>query len=379
MFVRSIEKTIVKLSEDESFRRKLDSLLAIARTPFIKAAVGDALDLDSIENAVSSIVNDTKVLEVIRIAGNALECYSVNRFVSVNSEKELEDRAFELSKKKLFWGAVYFVNSDSKDNETTYKLRMETENTPKTVENKNRFWFPDPEKSFALNLRYHRGFIQIQTQIDQAIIKYEIDKRTPAAPVKDTKVSDDIDDFDFETFEDKFGSKEDESPMKPTTSTSAQPTSSSDFDDFDSEWDNIVTASKTSSKSPIEIPSFYEDLDTTTTESTPSDETTTLTFDGQDEEVSKTRNKRQSGILDLLTGKSSQNESQKKTYYTKQMPFPKYVFDAFMRGVYFSQGMQLGFFFALIIHVASFVRNKIWFRESENLKVNNRNLRCECA
>lgn len=368
VFVRSIEKTIEKLQEDESFRRKLESLLAIARTPFIKAAVGDALDLDSIENVISSLINDTQVLEVIRTAANAIECYSVDRFVPVNSEKELEDRAYELSKKKIFWAALYFLNSDTNENETTYKLRMETDNSPKTVENKNRFWFPGAEGSFALDLRYHRGFVQIQTQIDQAIMKYEIEKRKPAVNVTATKVSDDIDDFDFDTFDDKYGSNKEQGtpkskPLKPSASS---------FDDFDAEWDSITSMQDSSPKTPIDIPNFDDFTtipETTTTTESSSDETTTQTFDEIDDEV-VTRSKRQSGILDLLTGKSSsQNETAKKTYYTKQMPYPKHIFDAYMKGIYLSQGIQLAFFFALIIHVASTVRNKIWFRESENLKV----------
>jgi hypothetical protein len=73
--------------------------------------------------------------------------------------------------------------------------------------------------------------------------------------------------------------------------------------------------------------------------------------------------------LGIKLGGVPDNSTAKKTYYTKQMPYPKYIRDPYMKGIYISQGIQLCFFFALIIQVASSVRQKIWFRESENLKV----------
>lgn len=364
VFVRSLETTLSKLKEDEAFRRKLDSLLVLARSDFVKAAVGDSLDIEAIEGILTSLLNDTKIAEVLNVAGNALECYSTNRFVPVNSERELEDVAFNLSKKKLLYAALYFTDSDNNENQTTYKLRMETDNSPKTIENKNRFWFPGAEAIMALDLRYHRGFVQIQSQIDQAIMRYEMAKRNPANDTTNTKVSDDIDDFDFETFE-------------------KQP-SKDGWDDFDEEWDKIATQTTVKSTDiDDDFRSFDQDFLSndnnnantetvtikTTTESSSEEESTTISDDTG-------RSKRQASggmgsILDLLGGGGSKNETPaKKTYYTKQMPYPKYIRDPYMRGLYLSQGIQLSFFFALIIHVSSSVRQKIWFRESENLKVN---------
>lgn len=81
-----------------------------------------------------------------------------------------------MNKKKLFLAGLYFNVSESNSSECAahdylYKIRMDIDNTPITIENRNRFWFPGPLSSFAMDMRYHRGFIQLQHSVDQAIIR----------------------------------------------------------------------------------------------------------------------------------------------------------------------------------------------------------------
>jgi hypothetical protein len=43
---------------------------------------------------------------VVNVLASVLECFSVDRFVGVKSEKEMEDMAFRLNDKKLFYAGL---------------------------------------------------------------------------------------------------------------------------------------------------------------------------------------------------------------------------------------------------------------------------------
>ncbi|KAH3873435.1 hypothetical protein DPMN_036670 [Dreissena polymorpha] len=47
---------------------------------------------------------------------------------------------------------------------------MDVDNSPNTNRIKDRMWRPQPEDHFFNELRYFRGFIQLQDMIDSAII-----------------------------------------------------------------------------------------------------------------------------------------------------------------------------------------------------------------
>lgn len=55
-----------------------------------------------------------------------------------------------------------------------YKLRMDVDNTPDTEKIKSQFWRPQPYDNFFTELRYFRGFLQLQDMIDEAIISLHI-------------------------------------------------------------------------------------------------------------------------------------------------------------------------------------------------------------
>ncbi|XP_037825912.1 phospholipid-transporting ATPase ABCA1-like [Lucilia sericata] len=42
----------------------------------------------------------------------------------------------------------------------------DTQNTQPTIENRNRFWFPGPAGSMLMDMKYHRGFVQIKQSLD---------------------------------------------------------------------------------------------------------------------------------------------------------------------------------------------------------------------
>ena len=61
------------------------------------------------------------------------------------------------------------INDDIPDH-VTYKIRMEIDNVRQTIRLKDRFWRPQAEDQFATEMRYLRGFIQLQDFVDSAII-----------------------------------------------------------------------------------------------------------------------------------------------------------------------------------------------------------------
>lgn len=372
-FFGAIGTSIKMLKTNKEFRSNFDNLLNLAKSPFVQAILGGAVDIQTIEMVLNSLVNNTQVSDVIDTVGNIFDCFSVDRFVGVKDEKELEDVAYELAKKKLFYAGLYFT-SDFSTNETSYKLRMEVDNTPVTIENHNRFWFPGPESSFELEMRYHRGFIEIQNTIDTAIIKYQKKKHfgdsSKAAPVADDLDFSDLafdedvtdnpnkppldvkydDDFDGLKL-DQNGDIGDAKDLLVSTESATTQASTINVDDiFKSLQDKI-------NKSPKDVDKFSDDSDfwnfdddevpktepktesPTTTEKTSEDTTTADTT----QQPSATRKKRQlESILSMFGfGGNTENSNEKKVkfevddmkFYTKQFPYPKYTRDNFKKGL----------------------------------------------
>lgn len=364
-FVNALATSFKLLKTDQVFRENFDKLLMLAKTPIVQAIIGGQFDTDAIGEMMNDVLTDKNVAKLIDMVPNILECFSVDRFVPVKDEKELEDVAFKLSAKKLFYAGMYFTTDES-TNETSYKLRMDVENTPKTNLNKNRFWFPGPEGVFLLEMRYHRSFIQIQNMVDTAIIKYHKKKQ-----FDEMKQFDKGDDFESESWAEEdtddltssYDRKTDEKPDSSTPSNGSV-TESDETSEFTTDSDYVTLSDKEFDE---EMRRLREgglfDLPTTTENS-------------QTTEPAAFRKKRQ--LNDLLASISSGTPKKSKfvTYeiddmelHTKQFPYPKYTRDNFKTALYIAQLIQILFFFALIIHIASSVREKIWFKESGNLSV----------
>lgn len=394
-FFRSIETSLKMLRTNKEFRGKFDNLLNLAKSSFVKALLGDSIDIETIEIVVESLINDTQVSDVIATIGNIFDCYNTDRFIGVTSEKELEDVAFELAKKKLFFAAIYFT-SDGKSNETSYKLRMEKDNTPVTIENRNRFWFPGPEASFELEMRYHRGFIEMQSAIDVGIIKAKKKKQFEAMKKDDddldfsdiefdddehvtTSNGDDDDDFDDFKDEDSTSfiglslddlSTSESSNITETTSEAIS-TTTANYADIFRTFQNKINISESDVKKFSDEAAFDEDDFWDFDNDEDSSTTTTST--------QASRKKRQlDSLLSMLgLGGGLKKKNSKKlsfeldemTFYTKQFPYPKHTRDDFKKGLYLAQAIQICFFFALIMLISSSVRQRIWFKESGNLTV----------
>ncbi|XP_077295460.1 lipid droplet defective [Arctopsyche grandis] len=126
------------------------------------------IDLNSL---IDSFGNSTFMKEVLNRVSSMSSCILLNRFVPMNSEKTLEERAARLMEANEFSAGIVFMDTDNNTNTNIqYKIRMDIDNVPSTSRLKNRFWMPGPNGNFLENLRYFRGFVQLQDMIDQAII-----------------------------------------------------------------------------------------------------------------------------------------------------------------------------------------------------------------
>lgn len=377
---KSVDNSIKQLRREGEFRRKFLNIVELAQSPFVQMIMDNYNVNPKVLSAIfDGLLHDTQVSDIIETVGNIFECFSVDRFVGVQTELELEQMAMKLNEKKLFFGAVYFKNNGyDKDKEYAYTLRMDIDNTPVTLENRNRFWFPGPNGNFELEMRYHRGFIEIQHMFDQAIIKTVTDAenqvreesylRTTTTTMVPTTMAEEL----------IFSNTE---PTLPKLDVDQS------FNNDTNEKENIRSTTDSSATTTM-LP------DTTTEPTTEATETTTnspslslleLAGNPVAKQLAMTstilrRRKRDVNFSALLNGPSEQEEEDEPKFpgnilfgkviaYTKQFPYPKYHKDNFLKGLYLAQALQLVFFFALIVQVTSAVRNRIWMKESGNSTV----------
>lgn len=383
--LRELTKTIALVIkelrvEDSSLRKDFNNLLAIIDTPLAQAALGGmSLANGTIAAIRDALLYDKQVLDITQTIANIFECFSVDRFVGVESENGLEDMALKMNGKKLFLAGIYFDNDGEGAGRSltdyAYKLRMDIDNTPVTIENRNRLWFPGPDGNFELQMRYHRGFIQVQHIIDQGITKTIVDQKNAllAEDWKSTATVAPKSFWDDDEYEDEEGTATD----KPAP----QEDEDEDATEHTLPGDQVETTTTATGGNiqPMTIP--VENNGTTSgTDATLRNQSSLATTGGSGNKVRR-RKKRspQVDFLSLFLGGSNSGGSEntftggiklpEEKLYTKQFPYKKYRKDFFLNGVYLSQAVQLAFFFALIIQVSAAVRHRIWMRESGNSTV----------
>lgn len=392
--------TIRQLREEGPFRDKFMQLVQLTKTPFVQTVIRSfKVDTKILDTIFDGLLYDQQVLDIVDTIANIFDCFSVNRFIGVENEKQMEDLAVELNKKKLFLAAIYFGNDGNGDGpngkDYSYQLRMDIDNTPITLENRNRLWFPGPDGNFELHMRYHRGFIQIQHMVDQAITKVLIENEnerlekiwesttTTTTTTEAPTTTESID----ETTE------PDESEEKDTTD-----------DTISVNADEILTTTTEQSSSPVPSSSESLSVQANTTSSNDTlpesdgdqrvgteptkehtddivfrDDRPTANSQANGTDVRRRKRSPQLSFLDLFTGTSQtakESDFQGLKFpevrvHTKQFPYPEYRKDNFITGLYLAQAIQLAFFFALIIQVSTCVRHRIWMRESGNSMVSD--------
>lgn len=355
MLSAALEQILTKLREDQSFQEGFDNLLKLAQTPFVRSIIGDEFDMDQVEAVIHRIRTDPIVYDVITTIKNLLECFSVDRFEAFDTETELRKKAFELNQKRLFFAAIYFNETETEN--VSYKLHMDTMNTQPTIENKNRFWFPGPAGSMLLDMKYHRGFVQIKQAVDFGIIKHKkeklkqlgllidvTEKPNPESSFSIKVVTDDnVNEGDNENYEDD---DDDDDWFTDSNSTTTETTNSRDSKP------QLITSLLTGGIQGLNnnnstIKTIMDDFNLNPTDNPTLMQTTSPTreelkvdyLDSSEEDEKNLgvlkRQKRQS-FFDFLLGFSDDaNDSIKYAiddleFHTKQFPYPAYTEDEYV-------------------------------------------------
>ena len=110
--------------------------------------------------------------EMLKWGGKAFGCYQTDRFVGFESESDLEKEAKKLNENQEFFAGLVFLNSSNgSSNHVQYKIRMAKDSVPNSKDLKDRFWVPGPDGDILEDLKYLRGFQQIQDLIDRSILR----------------------------------------------------------------------------------------------------------------------------------------------------------------------------------------------------------------
>lgn len=277
--------------------------------------------------------------QVLTTVSDLMECVSADRFEGVTSVAKLQHRAYELNQQRLFLAALNF--EDVAGQYITYRLHMDTDNTQPTIENKNRFWFPGPASSMLVDLKYHRGFVQLMQMVDLAIIKHKRKELGPDEQPETDEISrpsislkrvDDDEDLFNEEDEEKGKDTDDEisSSVEATTTLAA----GSEEVEFTA-TDGPQPLTETSTVNPdfkflsnddlmsFKLPSGFENA-----------LSQALADPQLNSDIRASRVKRQ-GLLDLLSSFSNRNDNangikydvDEMQFYTKQFPYPAYLRD----------------------------------------------------
>jgi len=330
-----------KLHTNVTFQEAFESLLKLARSPLVKSLVGDDFDIDEIERAMNYVRSNALIHQILNTISDLLECLSVDRFEPVQSVDQLHHRAYELNQERLFMAALNFENVSG--NQISYRIHMDTDNTQPTFENKNRFWFPGPAASMLVDLKYHRGFVQLKQMVDLGIIKHKRQELGPVEePEKENDVNrpiikvqssdDDLFDDDDDDFDFNLDSGVEEADSQTTTLSSL--TAEEETTARQQEEEETTTEQlETTIKPDLPILSDGDVLSERKERVRREDLLETLNF--AEPGIDGGSRVKRAGLLDLLSsfgGDSADSKTIKfdvddMQFYTKQFPYPAYTSD----------------------------------------------------
>ncbi|XP_075981913.1 lipid droplet defective isoform X2 [Anticarsia gemmatalis] len=178
--------SVEKLSSHRAGIEVLRSVMTNPQFSSIRAMIIGADDAPAQEFNVDGVFDEFGDLQsvgsLLSKASDLLHCINLDRFKATPNEDELTHQAAKLSIVNEFSAGVVFLNSEEQDQGLTnveYKIRMDIDNAPTTKRLKDFLWIPGPESSFIENMRYFRGFVQIQDIVDKAIIQLSADALNP--------------------------------------------------------------------------------------------------------------------------------------------------------------------------------------------------------
>lgn len=112
---------------------------------------------------------------------DAFSCFEIDRFVPFENEVDLEREAFNFFNNGTLLMGLVFENIEQSDNEIppnfSVKIRTNADNVPETYILRPWLWVPGPADNLYMDLRYMRGFIQIQNLVERSILKFIMEKK----------------------------------------------------------------------------------------------------------------------------------------------------------------------------------------------------------
>ncbi|KAK2584735.1 hypothetical protein KPH14_007066 [Odynerus spinipes] len=189
-FVETL-KSLANLSEmGDNLNELQDILTSKVMQMAVKSFGGGNFKGDFSEMNFSEIAwrlkKSKKLITMMEMLNDLIDCILVDRVKGFSSEEELETHARVLMESNEFLAGVVFLEQETDRSKrsldyglpenVTYKIRMDVDYVPSTRRLKNQFWIPGPESSFIEDLRYLRGFVQLQDAVDRAIIKVKSQK-----------------------------------------------------------------------------------------------------------------------------------------------------------------------------------------------------------
>ncbi|XP_071041815.1 phospholipid-transporting ATPase ABCA1 isoform X1 [Parasteatoda tepidariorum] len=116
-----------------------------------------------------------KVNSVIEEVRDYLECFELNRFVALNTEKDIVMTGLDLIKDNKLWAGVVFNDLENRDqlpHFIQYKIRMAASKVDSTKRVEDRFHTPGPRRRPGIDMKYITfGFAYLQDMIEHAIIR----------------------------------------------------------------------------------------------------------------------------------------------------------------------------------------------------------------
>ncbi|XP_017279339.1 ATP-binding cassette sub-family A member 12 [Kryptolebias marmoratus] len=170
------------------------------------------INVDSILETFNGFSNLTLILEkhkdivdqittLSMLMTRLSSCIKFDRYRSYNSTQELDHAAQELAKNRELYGSVIFKLSEDSSRErearsslsssasslppkVSYTIRMHMDNVMRTDRVRTTYFIKDTHISARQTMRYNRGFIYLQENIDRAIIETQIGQKVTDVAVQ---------------------------------------------------------------------------------------------------------------------------------------------------------------------------------------------------
>ncbi|XP_015235444.1 PREDICTED: ATP-binding cassette sub-family A member 12 [Cyprinodon variegatus] len=157
------------------------------------------INVDSIKETLSSFSNITEmlhknkeILDQISTLSNLMvklsSCIKFDRYRGFDSAEELNTVAQELAKNRELYASVIFKTEDATSSQlppkVSYTIRMHMDNVMRTDRVRNPYFVRDNHISATHTMRYNRGFVYLQENIDRAIIETQAGQKVTEPAVQ---------------------------------------------------------------------------------------------------------------------------------------------------------------------------------------------------